>query len=444
LTGVTTTGTTARFTSGAFQTVTGTTVTGTTANFTSGNFNTLNGATATISGALVMANQQPVRFREAAINGVNHIAVQAPAIVSADQVITLPDQTGTVVTTGDNGSVTSTMILDGTILNVDINASAAIADTKLATISTAGKVSNSATTATNANTASAIVRRDASGNFSAGTITANLTGTASNVTTNANLSGDVTSVGNTTSIAAGVIVNADINASAAIGYSKLAALNSANILVGSAANVPTARAVTGDVTIGNTGITAIASGVIVDADINASAAISLSKLDTGALPTGITVITRETAFISNGFQFGAVYTNLPNTAKRIVILFNGISTNGSSVLMVRIGTGGTNATTGYTATAINNGNTDGISYTTGFGLAEDNAATRVVHGICSLFNITGNTWICQSSLGDTSANKASLAHGSITLSGTLNRVDISTVNGTDRFDAGSINIICEG
>ena len=65
------------------------------------------------------------------------------------------------------------------IVNADISASAAIVDTKLATISTAAKVSNSATTATNANTASAIVARDASGNFTAGTITAALTGAAS-------------------------------------------------------------------------------------------------------------------------------------------------------------------------------------------------------------------------------------------------------------------------
>jgi len=83
------------------------------------------------------------------------------------------------VYTTDTGTVTSTMILDGTIVNGDINASAAIADTKLATISTAGKVSNSATTATDANTASAIVARDSSGNFSAGTITANITGNVS-------------------------------------------------------------------------------------------------------------------------------------------------------------------------------------------------------------------------------------------------------------------------
>ena len=89
-----------------------------------------------------------------------------------------------------------TAIATGVIVNADINASAAIVDTKLATIATAGKVSNSATTAASANTASAIVARDASGNFSAGTITADLTGNASTVTTNANLTGHVTSVGN--------------------------------------------------------------------------------------------------------------------------------------------------------------------------------------------------------------------------------------------------------
>jgi hypothetical protein len=104
------------------------------------------------------------------------IAVVDP---TADRTITLPNVTGTVITTADSGTVTSTMILDGTIVNADINASAAIADTKLATIATALKVSNSATTAASANTASAIVARDGSGNFTAGTITAALTGAAS-------------------------------------------------------------------------------------------------------------------------------------------------------------------------------------------------------------------------------------------------------------------------
>ena len=100
----------------------------------------------TMTGALVMDNQQQIRFRETTANGTNFIALQATASVASDKTLTLPDVTGTVVTTGDTGTVTSTMILDGTILNADINASAAIVDTKLATISTAGKVSGSAIT----------------------------------------------------------------------------------------------------------------------------------------------------------------------------------------------------------------------------------------------------------------------------------------------------------
>ena len=87
------------------------------------------------------------------------------------------------VWTIDSGVVTSAKIADGTIVNGDISASAAIVDTKLATISTLGKVSNSATTATSSNTANAIVARNGSGNFSAGTITAALSGNATTATT---------------------------------------------------------------------------------------------------------------------------------------------------------------------------------------------------------------------------------------------------------------------
>lgn len=89
------------------------------------------------------------------------------------------DITATAVSFNGSGNVTlSTSIASGVIVNDDINASAAIADTKLATISTAGKVQNSATTATASNTASTIIARDGSGNFAAGT----MTGTASNAT----------------------------------------------------------------------------------------------------------------------------------------------------------------------------------------------------------------------------------------------------------------------
>jgi hypothetical protein len=183
-----------------------------------------------------------------------------------------------VVETTDTGTVTSAMILDGTIVNADINASAAIADTKLATISTASKVSNSATTATSANTNSAIVARDASGNFSAGTITANLTG---NVT--GNVSGSAGSVTNgvyttdtgtvtSTMIADGTIVNADINASAAIDKTKIS---------GTAVTVADSGTVTS---------TMIADGTIVNSDINASAAIAYSKLNLSGTITSADIV----------------------------------------------------------------------------------------------------------------------------------------------------------
>jgi hypothetical protein len=98
--------------------------------------------------------------------------VDASGITTATtRTYTLPNVNGTLVSTGDTGTVTNTML------------AGSIADTKLNTITTAGKVSNSATTATNANTSLAIVSRDSTGNFSANTITANLTGNANTATT---------------------------------------------------------------------------------------------------------------------------------------------------------------------------------------------------------------------------------------------------------------------
>jgi len=102
----------------------------------------------------------------------------AAGLSSAQTIALTGDVTGSVSTDLSTGASIATAIGAGVIVNADINAAAAIADTKLATISTAGKVNNSATTATNANTASTIVARDASGNFSAGTITATLNGAA--------------------------------------------------------------------------------------------------------------------------------------------------------------------------------------------------------------------------------------------------------------------------
>lgn len=200
-------------------------------------------------------------------NAITSGTIGGSTIISTSGTINSGAATATSFT--GNGSaitnITSTSITDATIVDADINGSAAITDSKLATIITAGKVSNSATTATNANTANAIVARDAIGNFSAGTISAALSGNASTVTTNANLSGDVTSVGNTTAIASGVIVNADINGSAAIAGTKVSPdFGSQNVTTIGTITTSSFVGATGGVHVGNTTAPATSGNLEVD------------------------------------------------------------------------------------------------------------------------------------------------------------------------------------
>lgn len=201
---------------------------------------------------------------------------------------------------GTSNVALSAAITADSIVNADINSSAAIADTKLATISTSGKVSNSATTATNANTASAIVARDGSGNFSAGTITASLTGNASGTAgslasaQNFSITGDVTAsaisfdgtgaVALSAAIASGAIVNDDINATAAIADTKLDTISTSGKVSNSATTATDANTASAIVARDSSGnfsagtITATLSG-------NASTATTAGTVTTAAQPS---------------------------------------------------------------------------------------------------------------------------------------------------------------
>lgn len=189
---------------------------------------------------------------------------------------------GNAVSTADTGTVTSTMILDGTILNADINASAAIADTKLGTIGTADKVSLSAVNIDGGTDIGAALADADLFIVDDGAGGTNRKAEATRISDYVfgKVSGDVT-IGSTgtAAIATGVIVNADINASAGIVDTKLATISTASKVSNSAttatsantASAIVARDASGDFTAGT--ITAALFG-------NASTASSAAILTT--------------------------------------------------------------------------------------------------------------------------------------------------------------------
>jgi hypothetical protein len=161
--------------------------------------------------------------------------------------------------------------------------------------------------------------------------------------------------------------------------------------------------------------------------------------------------------VYNGLQQGTAvattsgtsitFSSIPSWVKRITVMFNGVSTSGTSLVQVQIGSGSV-TTTGYTSYANYAGGANasgGGTSTTGF-LVDDTAnASSTRFGSLVLVNIGSNIWVSAGSGGlvASSAYYGFSSGGSITLSGTLDRVVLTTVNGTDTFDNGSVNIIYE-
>jgi len=140
------------------------------------------------------------------------------------------------------------------------------------------------------------------------------------------------------------------------------------------------------------------------------------------------------------------FTSIPSYVKRITVMFTGVSTSGTSVIQIQIGST-TFTTTGYvsSASAINSG-TGQAGSTTGFAITTLPAAAAANSGAItlSLLNASTYNWVSSGTLQyTTTAGAMYMSAGSITLSGTLDRVRITTVNGTDTFDAGTINIMYE-
>ena len=139
------------------------------------------------------------------------------------------------------------------------------------------------------------------------------------------------------------------------------------------------------------------------------------------------------------------FTGLPAGVKRITVMFNVVSTSGASSYLVQVGNS-TPTTSGYVSVSTYTntvGTVGGTSSTAGMGLFTG-TATNQIFGSFTLINVSGNIWVGTGVTADTVAATFTVtSSGRVSLASALNMVRITTVNGTDAFDAGTINILYE-
>jgi hypothetical protein len=168
--------------------------------------------------------------------------------------------------------------------------------------------------------------------------------------------------------------------------------------------------------------------------------------DGSAASWGTSGITRGTAVASTSGT-AIDFVSIPAGVKRVTVIFKTVSTNGASDIQLQIGSGSF-STSGYESGAIKTNNAGGFStlgHTAGF-LTESTVTSGAIafrNATLTLTNISGNTWVHTGTMVTVGA-ESHISAGSIALGGTLDRVRITTVNGTDTFDNGSINILYEG
>jgi hypothetical protein len=166
----------------------------------------------------------------------------------------------------------------------------------------------------------------------------------------------------------------------------------------------------------------------------------------GGAPTGVGVLTSGTAVASTSGT-SIDFTSIPSWVKRITVMFNGVSTSGTSFVIVQVGSSSF-STSGYASTSgwINDvGSVTLTAQSAGFAIY-GNTQPYTRNGIMTLALVSANTWVSSHAIGGAYSGTFYSANGggvSPALAGALDRVRITTVNGTDTFDAGSINILYE-
>ncbi|MFO1488780.1 MAG: tail fiber domain-containing protein [Verrucomicrobiota bacterium] len=289
-------------------------------------------------------------------------------------------------------NIDTTEIVNGTIANVDIDPAANIADTKLATINAAGKVANSATTATSANSPNAIVARDASGNFSAGTISGTFAGNGAAVTSlnagqlasgtvpDARLSANVSLLGNnidTTEIVNGTIANVDIDPAANIADTKLATINAAGKVANSATTATSANSP-------NAIVSRDASGNFSAGTITANFAGNGAGLTNLTVPTTLVsnnTLTVESILAGTSNVLDATYSSIGGGFQNVIDDFAETSA---------IGGGNSNSIIASSDSVIGGGYGNSVSYSSASQIGGGNLNTISLSSAATIGGGTGN------------------------------------------------------
>src|SRR3990167_7219079 len=139
------------------------------------------------------------------------------------------------------------------------------------------------------------------------------------------------------------------------------------------------------------------------------------------------------------------FTGIPAGTKQITVSLVGVSTNGTSIIQVQLGDAGGFETSGYSGAAWNNTGGTVSNYSAGFLLTGGGSAAALNQGSMTLTleDSTDNTWSERHVTGRSDNASGNLGAGTKSLSAGLTQLRITTVNGTDAFDAGGINISYE-
>lgn len=158
-----------------------------------------------------------------------------------------------------------------------------------------------------------------------------------------------------------------------------------------------------------------------------------------AAPSFGSALIPKTVVTASGTSFE--FASIPSWVKRITIAIAGLSASSTGDVLIQLGTSSGYETTNYLGSVVTTGGT-AENFSTGFKIANSNAAANVFSGIVTLVNLDSNTWVESSYLGFSSSAATRSGAGSKSLSAALTKLQFY-IDGTQTFDAGTVNILYE-